>query len=125
MIVLRKDPPREFEVGFGPKVMLKDCGTVALAANEQVTLVTESGGEYDVTRKDWGFYATPSTNARLANFGLRTVIVRNRLNRLFVLLIEGDKQQSFERYLADEKLDVVTWLDNQDACDRLVERMQG
>ena len=61
-----KNPPREFEVGFDKKGIIRDCGVLVLAADEQVTLTTEQGGEYDVTRKSWGFYATPSTNGRLS-----------------------------------------------------------
>ena len=40
-------------------------GTVYLAPNEQLTFVTENKNRYDVARKYWGFYATPSINSRL------------------------------------------------------------
>jgi hypothetical protein len=51
--------------------------------------VTKSGAEYDVAAKDWGFYATPSLNGRLQQFGLRGVLIRNRgTGRYFVLLVE-------------------------------------
>ena len=64
-------PPRTFEVGGARRFLMADCGTLELDADEQITLVTESGAEYDVARKDWGFYATPSLNGRLESFGLR------------------------------------------------------
>ena len=70
------DPPRRFQVsGRGVTLMLSDCGRVALEPGEQVTFTTAAGGEYDVARKDWGFYATPSTNSRLKSFGLRAALV--------------------------------------------------
>ena len=120
-----KDPPRRYEVGWGPRFEVSDCGTVALEPDEQVTFVTEAGGELDVTRKDWGFYATPSLNARLRDFGLRAVLVKNRIGRFFVLLVERDKEDAFERYLADEDLLVITWLDDDEALARLEERLAG
>lgn len=113
------EPPREYEVGFGETIVMRDCGRLELDPDEQVTLTTESGAEYDVARKDWGFYATPSLNSRLAGFGLRGVLVRNRLGRYFVLLVEGGHEQSFERYLDVEDLHVVTWLDTDEALGRL------
>ena len=53
--------PRRFAVGNADKIEIRDCGNLALEPDEQVTLVTESGAEYDVARKDWGFYATRDT----------------------------------------------------------------
>jgi hypothetical protein len=37
---------------------------------------TDDGKEYDVAKKDWGFYATPSMNGRLKKFGFKTAIVK-------------------------------------------------
>jgi len=106
-----KQPPREFEVGFEKKEIIRDCGVLELAADEQVTLITEQGGEYDVTRKSWGFYATPSTNGRLSNFGLRAVLVENRIKRYFVLLVTNGSENNFQRYCKKEKLLIISWLD--------------
>ena len=119
-----KRPPRAFEVGFGETIEMLDCGNLELEPNEQVTLTTESGGEYDVSRKDWGFYATPSLNARLEGFGLRGVLVKNRLGRYFVLLVERGKEELFDRYLEIESLDVVCWLDTSEALEELERRVR-
>lgn len=115
----RKNPPRRYEVGWGERFDISDCGTLALEPDEQVTLVTESGGELDVTRKDWGFYATPSLNARLLDFKLHAVLVRNQIDRYFVLLVEEGKEPAFERYLAVEELVIVAWLDDSEALARI------
>jgi len=114
-----KDPPRRFEVGFGETLEMADCGRLELAPDEQVTLTTAAGSEYDVARKSWGFYATPSLNARLTDFGLRGLLVRNRIGRYFVLLVERGHEDEFEHYRAIEELEVVTWLDNDEALERL------
>jgi hypothetical protein len=110
-----RQPPREFEVGYDVKGIIRDCGSMQLAADEQITFVTEEGGEYDVTRKEWGFYATPSLNGRLAGFNLRPVLVKNRVNRFFVLLVEKGKEAAFDRYVKSEPLKIVSWLDSDDA----------
>ena len=107
-----KTPPRKFAIGDPPRVQLSDCGRMHLSPDELVTFVTERGNEYDVTRKDWGFYATPSLNGRLESFSLRGVLVRNNLSgRYFLMLVERGKEPSFERYIASEQCGVVCWLE--------------
>ncbi|KRT68817.1 MAG: Uncharacterized protein XU15_C0016G0036 [candidate division NC10 bacterium CSP1-5] len=114
------DPPRLFDVGHGEKkIRLKDCGRVELDPDEQVTFTTPSGAEYDVARKSWGFYATPSLNGRLQRFGLRGVLVKNRINQYSVLLVERSQEAAFVRYVADERLTVVSWLDESGVLERL------
>lgn len=119
-------PPRRFIVGNAVKFEMRDCGRLALEPNEQVTLVTESGAEYDVSRKDWGFYATPSLNGRLESFGLRGVLIRNTLTgRYFVLLVERGREDSFAAYMAQESLQLVAWLDSTASLDALRARLGG
>lgn len=107
-----KNPPRSYEVGRTVKLKMKDCGTVRLEPDEQLTFTTEAGAEYDLARKDWGFYATPSLNGRLQQFGLRAVLVKNMIGRFFVLLVESGKESVFDQYVAVEELRVIAWLDN-------------
>jgi hypothetical protein len=115
-----RDPARRFTVGNAVKFEMSDCGSVRLDADEQITFVTEAGGEFDVARKDWGFYATPSLNGRLASFGLSAALVRNRLtDRYFILLVERGREASFEAYLVQESCEVVSWLDTTEALTRL------
>ncbi len=114
------DPPRQFEVtGAGVKLMLSDCGRVGLGPNEQVTFTTEAGGEYDVTRKDWGFYATPSINGRLKNFGLRAALVLSAYGKLFLLLVELGKEGAFLEYVQADRQKLLCWLDDDAEVARL------
>lgn len=119
-----KDPPRVFRVGNATKFDMRDCGNVTLEPDEQLTFVTQSGAEYDVARKDWGFYATPSLNGRLQGFGLRGVLIRNRsTGRYFVLLVEKGREDSFAQYCAIENLAVIAWLDSTEALDAMAARL--
>ncbi len=119
-----KQPPRIFKVGNSIQFDMKDCGNIALDPDEQLTFVTESGGEYDIARKDWGFYATPSLNGRLEQFGLRAVLIRNRgTGRYFLLLVESGKEALFDAYCDQENLAIVAWLDSTAACESLREKL--
>jgi len=121
-----KVPPRRFQVGNAVKFDMKDCGELMLGADEQVTLKTERGGEYDIARKDWGFYATPSLNGRLEQFGLRAVLIRNRATgRYFILLVERGEEARFDAYMAREGLDLITWMDSTAALDALARQVMG
>lgn len=124
MKITEIEPPRIFEVGFGETIQMKDCGRVELAPDEQVTFVTDSGAEYDLARKSWGFYATPSLNSRLAGFGLRAVMVKNRLNRYFILLVEKGREVEFQRYLDIEGLHIIGWMDTTESLEDLEQRLK-
>lgn len=113
------DPPRAYRTGRAEDVVIRDVGRLSLDADEQVTLTTESGGEYDVARKEWGFYATPSLNARLPSFGLAPVVVRNVQDRYFVLLVERGHEAAFEAYVRSERLTVVARLDSDADLERV------
>ena len=113
------EPPRRFEVGLTQAIELRDCARIELAADEQVTFLSASGAEYDVVRKTWGYYATPSLNGRLKRFGLRGALIRNRHDRHFVVLVERSRRCEFDRYLRDEGLEVVRWLDDAEELGRL------
>jgi SAM-dependent methyltransferase len=104
------DPPRVFPVGVREVTHLKDCARVALEPDEQVTFVTGSGTEYDVVRKTWGYYATPSLNHRLPGFGLKPVLTRSG-DRLYLLLVEATQEAQFHAYLQAQGMEVVCWLD--------------
>lgn len=103
-------PPRTFRAG--KDIQIRDCGRMRLDPDEQITFVTEDGAEYDVARKAWGFYATPSLNGRLVDHKLHAALVRNEAGRYYVFLLEDGKRPEFERYLHDERQTLVAWLDD-------------
>jgi hypothetical protein len=114
-----KNPPRVYEVGRGAVVRMQDCGSVRLQADEQLTFTTEQGAEYDLARKNWGFYATPSLNGRLLQFGLHAVLVKNKIGRFFVLLAEQGKEAEFDEYMRLEELEIIARMDSTESLERL------
>ena len=115
------DPPRLFQVsGAGVKLTLSDCGSLKMDPDEQVTFKTEEGGEYDVTRKKWGFYATPSINGRLKSFGLRGALVVSKFGKIFLMLVESDKEKEFLAYIDADLQIFLCWLDVDDTVEKII-----
>jgi hypothetical protein len=109
-----KVPPRQFEVGISG-IVLSHCADVELAPDELVTFVTPTGAEYDVTRKSWGYYATPSLTGRLDANGFIAALVRNVDTRqCFVILVEESKLDEWHEYNRLERQEVVMWLDDRE-----------
>jgi hypothetical protein len=123
--IIETHPPREFKVGSTQAITLKDCARVALSSDEQVTFTTESGGEYDVVRKSWGFYATPSLNGRLSRFGLRGALVRSAEGMFFVFLVESGRENEAAQYMAEEGITRIHWLDDSETLESLAAPRMG
>lgn len=116
MEVRERKPPRRFVVGSNEaEVTLSHCADIALDPDEQVSFVTASGTAFDVVRKAWGYYATPSLNARLPERGLRPALVGSATRR-FVLLAEIAKLDAFDAYLTEQGMRVIAWLDVDDVA---------
>lgn len=112
MKVTPVDAPRVFQTGRDEPIAIRDCGRILLDVDEQVTFITGSGAEYDVTRKDWGFYAAPSLNGRLLDHGLRAALARSHVGKYYVFLVERGSEAAFHDYLCRERNSLVRWLDN-------------
>ncbi len=119
------EPPRTFIVGHGAPIEMKDCARVELEADEQVTFVTASGTEYDLARKSWGYYATPSLNGRLAKFGLQAVLIKSTDLKFYVYLVEKGKEADFHAYLEKEKNSIVCWLNTNEVLLELEQKMRA
>jgi hypothetical protein len=101
-------------VGRQPShIRIAHVADVELESDEQVTFKTARGQEYDVVRKSWGYYATPSLNGRLTKFGLRPALVAGA-GRRYLLLVEHDRIEEFQAYLDAEGMVVIGWLDDPD-----------
>lgn len=119
MNVDRLDPPRTFDVGI-TGITLAHCADVRLDPDEMVTFLGPEGREYDVTRKSWGYYATPSLAGRLIANGFRAALVRNVDTRqCFVVLVDTERVEEWRDYNRVERQEVVLWLDDFDRLARL------
>ena len=105
------EPIRSFKTGREKDVIISDCAHITLNADEQVTFCSSDGYEYDVVKKNWGYYATPSTNHRLKFFGLNAVIVRSCEARIYVFLVQKGREPDFRKYCLKEGHNEILWLD--------------
>ena len=124
------DPPREFEVG-SRGTRLSHVADAWLQPDELITFRTGSGTELDVTRKAWGYYATSSFNERLPAHGLRPALTLSELGarpgtaRMYLLLCERGKEESFNEYLQADGMQLVGWLDTDDAVAKLAATLES
>lgn len=120
---------RIFRVGPRKEIEIKDWGKILLSPDEQITFVTENAAEYDIVRKDWGFYATPSTNDRLVRHGFSTVVVKSTEDKFYIFLIEKGREREFQDYVAREGHTLVIWLDGRKdelaKLESLIPSMEG
>ena len=101
---------RKFKVGIS-NITLKEVAKISLKKNEMITFYNGKS-EYDVVKKNWGFYATPSINSRLKSFNFRTCLINSKVTKnKFIVIVQKKKIKEFYKYLKDEKCEVVKWLE--------------
>jgi len=105
--------PRVFKVGKNKKINIKEVGFLYLKNDEQITLINENKKNYDIIKKSWGYYATPSTNGRLKKEGFKTALVKNKSNRYYVLIVDKKKIKNFKNYCKTENQKVIEWIDEK------------
>ena len=108
MKIIRRN--RNFVVGLS-NIKLKDCGSIYLKKNNQVTFRYKKS-EYDVCKKEWGYYATPSINGRLKKFGFKTFLTMNKFKMIYINLVHKNKEKQFKKYIKLEKSKIVKDLTN-------------
>ena len=107
------EPPRKFQVGSDYKITIKDCGSITLDPDEQITFTAKDGKEYDVVKKEWGYYATPSVNGRLKKFGYKTALVKNIEGMIYVMIVDKEKIDLFQEYINNSNQKILDWLDEK------------
>ena len=105
-----KKKSRKFKVGKN-NIIIKEVAKILLGNNEQVTFINKKT-EYDIVRKNWGYYATPSINKRLKSKGFKTALVINKDKRIYLMLVEKRKVKVFNKYCKDEDQRRLLWLDD-------------
>lgn len=113
MKIKKNMPPREFNVGEKMDIVISHCANINLDPNEQVTFLTNNNSEYDIVKKDWGYYATPSINGRLKHFGFKTALVKNTDDLYYIMIVEEFKEKLFQKYIKETKQVIVEWLDEK------------
>ena len=112
MEIEKKTPPRKFSVGL-ENIKISHVANIHLENDQMVTFVTNDGTEYDVIKKNWGYYATPSLGGRLRKFSLKAAIMRNIDTRqCFIILAHENRIDLLHDYMTKERQEIVMWLDD-------------
>ena len=103
--------PRRFQVGVA-NIELSHVANIVLEPDEMLTFISAGEREYDLTAKEWGYYATPSVGKRLRHFGIRAGLMRNvDTGQVFVVLVFEDQMPAWRKYMEVEHQELVMWLD--------------
>ena len=111
MKIIRRN--RKFVVGKLKEITLTDKGSIYLNNNDNITFHYNKKINYDIAKKNWGFYPLPSINKRLKRFKLNAVLVESRnFNTFFIMLVLDDKKKikEFKKYCKKENIKIITWL---------------
>jgi hypothetical protein len=100
---------RKYKVG---NITINDCGNIFLKNNEQLTFIHNKSQEYDVCKKSWGFYATPSINYRLKKNNFSTFIIINKEKRFGIHIVDNKKKKYHKKYLKSQSLKIISWPKN-------------
>tara|TARA_B110000027_G_C15933800_1_gene218129 strand:+ start:177 stop:515 length:339 start_codon:yes stop_codon:yes gene_type:complete len=104
---------RIFQPNKKKRLFLNHVANINLKNNELVTFV-DNNHEYDVVKKAWGYYATPSINKRLVNNNFLTFLVKNRVTSdLFIFLVQKNKVKLFKDYIKKENIKIVLKLNGK------------
>jgi hypothetical protein len=102
---------RIFTVGENTKIKIKHVGNIKLNNNEQLTFLFKES-QFDFVKKNWGFYATPSINYRLKKQGFVCALMKNKFQRLYLVVIHKSKISQFRKYLKIHNQKIIKWLHN-------------
>lgn len=117
-----KNPPRTFSPG--KSITIKDCGTMNLAVDEQITYTDENGFESDFTRKEWGYYIANGLNHKIKTQGYKTALFASKLHSppsIYICLVDENKIKQFNDYLNLVQAKLIMWLDEIDTCEFFTE----
>ena len=117
MKIKRIEPARRFLVGRRAPIECAHVADIELDHNQLVTFRAAGGVEHDVSRTSFGFYATQSMNGRLPAHNLRPALVRNEMQRYYVLLVETGKEDVFNAYIDAGADELVAWLDGSEEVE--------
>lgn len=104
---------RKFKVGKKNDIIITDAGSIFLKNDELVTL-KDGKKEFDIGKKNWGYYGTPTLNKRLPNFGYTAALIRHKVFDTYaVLIVDKKKKKIFLNYLKKEDMIIICWLNNK------------
>ena len=101
---------RKFKPSSKSRVIITEKAKIYMKHNEQITLIDINKNQYDIVKKSWGYYSTPSINKRLKNNNHKACIVKNiEKKTIFLFSVNIKKKNEFNKYLKKNKIKVIKW----------------
>ena len=101
---------RKFVANKKTKTVLSDVGRVILREKELLTIQIHNQKKNEVCAMNWGMYATSSINRRLKKQNLLTVITKNKMNKIFIMIVDYKRKKFFNEYCKKESLKIIRWI---------------
>ena len=92
-------------VGNKKNIVITEKLKIKLNDNEQVSFVGKKNKlNYEICKKNWGYYISPSINKRLKDYGYTVYIAKNKDGNIYLLAVDLKKINKFIVYCKKEKL---------------------
>ena len=101
--MILKKSKKKIKIG---NLTLTKTADISLLNDEFVTF-NNKNKEYDFSKKNWGYYISPSLNYRLKKNSYDIIIIKNELNRFFLCSVEKNKKKLFFNYLKKTNQNIV------------------
>lgn len=114
-MILKKNK-KKFNTKSKQNTSIVLIGKIKLKKDEQITFLEKLFGktkEYDVVKKSWGYYATPSINKRLKKFHYECALIKNNQNKFFICLVSREMKKQFKLYLKKDEQELVCWINDK------------
>ena len=91
---------RQFRPSKKYNLVITEKAKIYLKENEQITLVDDYKNEFDIVKKRWGYYSTPSINKRLLKNNYQIFLVQNINNKTnFIFSVIKNKKKLLKKYM--------------------------
>lgn len=95
-----KKSNRKFRPSKKFNITITEKAKISLENNEQITLIDQSKNEYDIVKKSWGYYSSPSINKRLVKNNYQAFLVQNINNKtIFLFTVQKSKKRMMQDYI--------------------------
>jgi hypothetical protein len=103
--MLLKKIKRSWIVGDKKDILITEKIKIQLDDNEQVSFVEKKNmTSYEICKKNWGYYVSPSIDKRLKDYGHKMYITKNQYGQVYLMAVDLKKIKKFTLYCKKEKL---------------------
>tara|TARA_B110000971_G_scaffold221989_1_gene272287 strand:- start:735 stop:1082 length:348 start_codon:yes stop_codon:yes gene_type:complete len=90
---------------------INKTGDIILKNNELVSFIeNKKKNEYDIVKKNWGYYVSSSINNRLKSNNFKIALIKNEQDKFFLCAVDSQKLDVFKNYIKKDNQKIVKWL---------------